>query len=186
MARLLRVTTVIGVLILGTASTSQAQGTTATGALTNGFTVGYTDIGPVIGLGEIGEAGVSIGARFERAFKRLPQWGDGVLSFSVSVDHYRYDQGDFDFSYTPIGATVNYHVRLTQRQWDPFVGIGLGHYLDSTPDICVGCDFNSGLYFIGRAGLRYFWRPNLALYADIGSGPGVVRVGVMVKLRDGE
>jgi hypothetical protein len=36
---------------------------------------------------------------------------------------------------------------------------------------------------IGRLGLRYFMQPNLALYADVGSGAGALHLGVMFKLK---
>jgi hypothetical protein len=42
---------------------------------------------------------------------------------------------------------------------------------------------NSALYFIGRAGIRYFYKPNMALYADAGAGAATLNVGVTFKLK---
>jgi hypothetical protein len=184
--RLLRSLSVATALLLATAGIAAAQGSNA------GFDPGYTDIGPVIGLGGIGDAGISIGGRFEHAIKTLPDLGNGILSIAASVDHYSFDDSacdalgfDCGFSYTPVGVTVNYHFHLDNRQWDPFVGVGLGDYFVSEPDSCRGfCHgFNSGVYFIGRLGVRYFWQPKLALYADVGSGAGALHVGVMFKIK---
>jgi len=152
-------------------------------AQTGAFDAGTTDLGPVIGVGSIGGAGVSIGGRFDHGFKRLPNLGNGVLSIALAVDHYSYDDFGFGFSYTPISVTANYHFHLDNEQWDPFVGAGLGDYIVSEPDNCRGCSFNSGVYFVGHAGIRYYWKPKLALYADVGAGAGALHVGVMFKLK---
>lgn len=173
-----------GVFALLTLAASAAQAQSGPGS--QGFTSNYTDIGPVIGLGGLGEASVSVGARFEHGIERLPDLGDGVLSFAASIDHYSFNQfcDGCGFSYTPIGATINYHFHLDDRQWDPFIGLGLGDYIVTSPANCPGCgSFSSGIYVIGRVGVRYFMRSNLALYGDVGSGAGAVHLGVMFRLK---
>jgi hypothetical protein len=179
MRRLTRVAIAVGVLMFAAASAANAQ--------TTGFNPGYLDIGPVIGLGGIGSASVSIGGRLEYGIEQLPNLGNGVLSFAASVDHYSYNAfcDGCGFSYTPIGATINYHFHLDNRQWDPFAGVGLGDYIVTSPASCPSCSFNSGVYFIVRGGIRYFLAPSLALYADVGSGTGTLHVGVMFKLSGG-
>src|ERR1700681_3838484 len=122
------------VLMLAAAPMASAQANT-------GFGVGYFDVGPVVGIGGVGSASVSIGGRAEYGFKALPDLGNGVLSFAASVDHYSYNDFGFGFSYTPIGATVNYHFHLDNRQLDPFFGVGLGDYIVTTPANCPGCSF---------------------------------------------
>jgi hypothetical protein len=151
-----------------------------------GFGPGTTDLGPAIGLGGIGDAGISIGGRFEHGIKTLPSLKDGVLSVAASVDHYSFDSGICNgcgFSFTPIGVTVNYHFHLDNQQWDPFIGLGLGDLIFSEPAACSGhCGQNSGIYFIGRLGVRYYLQSKLALYADLGAGEGALHVGVMWKI----
>lgn len=178
MRRVIRVVSVLSVLMLAAASQARAQG----------FGVGYTDIGPVIGLGSIGDAGVSIGGRFEYGIKDLPDLGNGVLSFSASVDHYSYNLYGYGWSYTPIGAAISYHFHLDNRKIDPFIGLGLGDYIVTLPACgnVPGCSGNSGVYFIGRLGLRYFMAPSVALYGDVGAGAGALHVGLMFKLKDGK
>ncbi len=153
---------------------------------------GYTDIGGVVGLGGIGSAGLSFGGRFERIFKELPDLGNGLLGFGVSADYYSYGDsfGAFksSFTYIPIGATANYHFKLENKKFDAFVGAGLGYYVASCDypgsttafDPCAGL---STLYFIGRVGGRYFYKPNMAVYADAGAGAATLNIGLTFKLK---
>lgn len=167
-------------------------GASAVSAQDEGFTKNTTDVGPVIGLGGIGGAGLSVGGRFEKGFKQV---GNGVLGIGVGVDWYHFDnsftgRSDYTFTYLPVAATVNYHFRLDNRKIDPFVGAGLGYNRVSVSgpaclflgvDYCSGHD--SGVYFVGHAGIRYYWRPKMALYADAGAGSGALHVGLMFKLK---
>jgi opacity protein-like surface antigen len=173
----------VGALSVTGASVASAQSD-------EGFVVGYADVGPTIGLGGIGDAGVAIGGRFEQGVKAIPSWRDGVLGIGVSIDWYHYDANfgfgtDYDFTYIPIAVTANYHVRLENRKIDPFVGAGLGYQR-----VSFDCDFSfcddaadSGVYFVGHGGIRYFWRPNMALYADVGAGAATLNVGLMFKIK---
>jgi hypothetical protein len=67
------------------------------------------------------------------------------------------------------------------------LGLGLGYSIvscsyDGFEGITTGCR-NSYLYFIGRAGARYFVADNLSLYADVGAGGATLNVGVMFRIR---
>ncbi len=152
---------------------------------------GYTDVGAVVGLGGIGGAGLSFGGRFERIFKELPDLGNGLLGIGISADYYSYGDdflgGGFDYTYIPIGATANYHFKLDNKKWDVFLGAGLGYQVIScnvrgVPGLSRACA-NSALYFIGRAGGRYFYKPNMAVYADVGAGAAAVNIGLTFKLK---
>ena len=184
MRRLICLASVMGLVLVSANANAQGAGARRPAANNDiGFHEGYLDVGPVVGLGSIGGAGVSIGGRVEYGFKRLPSLHNGVLSIEGSLDHYSYGLGSFgNFSYTPIGGTVNYHFRLDNRKLDPFFGVGLGDYIVSAPSCGALCSYNSGIYFIGRAGFRYFWKPSIAFYGDVGSGAGAVHVGVMFKV----
>jgi len=154
-------------------------------AAAQGFQVGYTDIGPTIGIGGIGSASVSFGGRFERGIKDLPSLGDGVLGIMVGVDYYSWSASQYKWSYIPIGATANYHFNIENEKIDPFLGLGLGYSIISCdwPGIGANLCSNSALYFIGRAGGRYFINPRLALYGDVGAGAATLNVGVTFKLQ---
>lgn len=165
-----------------TASSAAAQARAGTGA----FTVGYTDIGPVVGLGGLhGDASVSIGGRFEHGFKALPDLGNGILGIQVAAEYYSYSAPFFSAKFLPIGVTVNYHFKLDEPKIDPFVGLGLGYDITSCSypgSTNFGCGYDSEIYFIGRAGVRYFFAPSMALYGDVGAGGATLNLGIMFKL----
>lgn len=155
----------------------------------DGFKLGHTDVGPVIGLGGIGGADLAIGGRFEKAIREA---GNGVLGLGVAVDRWSWgDDLGFDVSYLPISVTLNYHFNLENKKIDPFLGLGLGYERISVGgSACtIGgvnyCDttYASGLYFVGHAGIRYFFQPKTAFYVDAGGGGGgALHVGLMFKI----
>jgi hypothetical protein len=149
------------------------------------ISLGYSDIAGVIGLGGIGEASIALGGRYEKIIKALPDMGDGLLGIRVGVDWYSFSVGDFSWSYIPVSGSVNYHFKMQNTKFDPFVGAGLGFYIVSEPSGYAGPGFNSGLYFIGVIGMRYFLNPNMAFYADAGAGAGALHVGLSWKLGGG-
>jgi hypothetical protein len=157
-------------------------------AAAQGYGVGYTDVGPVIGFGGLGEAGLSIGGRFERAIKALPDMGNGVLGIEASFDWWSFSVGSFDWSYIGIAGTVNYHFHVEGGEWDPFLGLGLGDYIVNAPDCGpISCgSYGTGIYFVGRAGVRYFFSPAMAAYADVGAGAATFNAGIMFKLSGGD
>lgn len=168
------------------AQTATAQAKASSG----GFGVGYTDIGPAIGIGGLGNASASFGARFEHAIKPLPDLGNGTLGIQASFDYYSWGDSfvgySWNYRYIPIGVTANYHFKLQEPKFDPFVGAGLGYNIVTCSSSGTGfgnCGYNSGIYFIGRAGARYFFSPNMAAYGDVGAGAAALNLGVMFKLK---
>ena len=149
--------------------------------------LGYTDIGGVIGIGNLGGANISFGGRFEHVFKALPDLGNGLLGIGVSADFYSFSSSYFNIKYIPIGATGNYHFKLENKKIDAFVGAGLGYTAVTCSQTLttynLGCGYSSGLYFIGRAGGRYFLNSNLAGYADVGAGAALLNVGLTFKIK---
>ncbi|HEX7049866.1 MAG TPA: outer membrane beta-barrel protein [Longimicrobiales bacterium] len=153
-------------------------------AAQDGFRLGYTDVGATIGVGGIGAASVAIGLRGEHALRSMPDLGDGLIGIQVGVDYYSWSEPGFKWSYIPIGATANYHFQLENKKLDPFAGLGLGYSIVSCSysglgDLCSG----SALYFIGRAGARYFLNEKLSLYGDVGAGAATVNLGVMMRVK---
>jgi hypothetical protein len=180
-ARSIFALTALAATLGGVSQTAEAQAKPA------GFSVGYTDIGPVLGLGNIGNAGMAFGGRFERAIKALPEMNNGTLGINASFDWYSWSSAFYSYSYIPIGVTANYHFKLTDTRIDPFIGAGLGYQI-------ISCDYdgpgggvdlcnNSALYFIGRVGARYFFKPNMAAYVDAGAGAATLSLGLMFKLQ---
>ena len=150
---------------------------------------GYSDVGVVLGIGDIGNASIAFGGRYENVFKSLPDLGNGLLGFGVSADVYTVSRSRNNVRgnvrYIPVGATMNYHFRLDPSyKLDLFLGAGLGFRSVSCNNFGIDdCGANSGLYVIGRAGGRYFLKPNLALYGDLGPGASTLNLGLTFKLQ---
>ena len=170
------------------ATTASVAGAQAKGAAN--FGVGYTDVGAVIGLGGLNGASASFGGRFEHAIKQLPDLGNGILAIGASFDYYSWSASyvgySWSYKYIPIGVTANYHFKLDEPKIDPFVGLGLGYNVVncsfSGSSINNTCGYSSGVYFIGRAGARYFFSPKMAVYGDVGAGGATLNLGVTFKL----
>ncbi|HXD50151.1 MAG TPA: hypothetical protein VN600_15325 [Gemmatimonadaceae bacterium] len=179
---------------LGLVAAAAFVATSVAGAQKGGtpsFGLGYTDIGPTVGLGGINGASASFGGRFEHAIKALPDMGNGILGIQVAAEYYSWSATGFGFSssvkYLPIGVTANYHFKVeSEPKFDPFIGLGLGYDIVScsvsSGNFNGDCGYNSALYFIGRAGARYFFAPNMAGYADVGAGGATLNIGLMFKL----
>ena len=166
------------------ATAGQAQG---------GIALGHTNLGAVIGLGGIGGASVSLGGRWERVFKALPDIGDGLLGIQVGADWWSWNQRwsgtqSSSVSWIPIGVTANYHFKMENKKIDPFLGAGLGYEIVNASceingvDYCGG-SYSSGIYVITKAGIRYFLNSKTALYADVGVGGATLNVGGMWKMK---
>lgn len=180
-ARSIFALTALAATLGGVSQTAEAQAKPA-----GGFTLGYTDIGPTLGLGNTGGS-MAFGGRFEHAIKALPSMNNGTLGINASFDYYSYNSAFFNYSYIPIGVTANYHFKLTDTRIDPFIGAGLGYQIISCdydgPGGNIGGCNNSALYFIGRVGARYFFKPNMAAYADAGAGAATLSLGLMFKIQ---
>lgn len=146
---------------------------------------GYSDVGVVLGIGNINDASIAFGGRYENIFKRLPDLGNGLLGFHVSADVYSYGGNSRTVRVIPIGATMNYHFPIDpSNKVDLFLGAGLGFNTISCSGFGNnGCGRNSALYVIGRAGGRYFFTPRTALYADLGAGAATLNLGLTFKLK---
>jgi hypothetical protein len=175
---------VLRAAVLAIVSAAASGGVAAQATATGGVGVGYTDLSFVLGLGGTGDAGFSLGARFERVFKALPDLGDGHLGIMGSIDWWKYDIGVgtiYDITYIPISGTANYHFNVKSNpKIDPFVGAGLGYWIVNTN---FGGSYNSGIYFITRAGIRYFFSPKVAFYGDVGFGASNLNVGLSFALK---
>ena len=170
--------------LVGTSS-AQAQG---------GISLGYTDLGVVVGLGGLNGANIAFGGRFERIFKALPDMADGLLGLQVGVDwwswNYAYFPGNHArVSYVPIGVTANYHFKMMDKRFDPFLGAGLGYEIVNVNASCVYQNvdycrsYSSDLYVVIKGGIRYFMSSATALYADVGVGAATLNLGATFRMR---
>ena len=179
-------------MVVAIACLAMAAQTAAAQAKSGGmFTTGYTDIGPTVGIGGLNGASASFGGRFEHAIKPLPDLANGMLGIQVAAEYYSWSYAAGPYSWSvkdiPIGVTANYHFKLDEPKLDPFIGAGLGYNLYSCsyggPSVgSLNCNYSSGIYFIGRAGARWFFSPTMAAYGDVGAGGAALNLGLMFKL----
>ena len=166
-------------IVLCTAIASQSA------AAQDGFKPGYMDIGPTLGFGNLGHASTAFGARFEKGIKELPSMGNGVLGIQVGLNYYSWNYFSANSKFIVISGTANYHFKLDDKKWDPFIGLGLAYssiscsYPGSGVDYCEG----SALDLAARGGVRYFFSPSMSGYADVGAGGATLNLGVMFKLQ---
>ena len=90
-------------------------------------------------------------------------------------------------AYVPIGVTANYHFKLEDPRFDPFLGAGLGYSIVTCrltgPATITNCPYASAFYPIARVGGRYFFSPKMAMYADAGAGAATLSIGLMFKMK---
>lgn len=175
MSRVLQIAAIVAVLV------SFAQ----PAAAQEGFRLGYTDVGATIGIGGLGGASAAFGVRAEHAFRSVPDFGDGLIGIQAGIDYYSWGEFGFKWTYIPISATGNYHFKIENEKLDPFVGVGLGFSIVSCSfsGFDGTCNSSSSLYFIGRAGARYFLSDQFAIYGDVGAGAAALNVGVTMRVK---
>lgn len=152
-----------------------------------GFHNGDMFIGPHIGLAAFGSA-PAFGANFEMGITDSGKTGPGLIGISGRVDYFGFSDIDWKYTWISVGVFANYHFILSDRTWDPFVGVGLGYQSVSTSWVGEGSSFGysgswgSGIYFAGDAGVRYFFSPAFDARAQAGFGMTWLVVGVDFKL----
>ncbi|HEX9105741.1 MAG TPA: hypothetical protein VF832_00900, partial [Longimicrobiales bacterium] len=125
---------------------------------------------------------LALGGELEHALARLPALGNGTLGLSAQAFYYHYAPfPGMGVTAIPLGAAANYHFGLSERRLDPFLGLGVGYTRVSVSGSGLTVTEGSGVFFWGRAGLRYFVKPGVALHADAGLGTATLNVGVMVR-----
>lgn len=150
---------------------------TSPGALHAGDNV----FGPIAGLGGI-NGSLAVGAELERAVATLPSLGNGTLGISLQALYYHYEPfPGMGVTAIPFGAAANYHFGLKDQRVDPFVGLGIGYTKASVSGMGYTVTTSSGTFLWGRAGVRYFVKPGLALHAEAGLGSANLNVGVMLR-----
>ena len=164
-------------------------GTSVASAQHGGFGAKGLRIGPVLGFGHVGDAGMSFGGRFEKGIKELPNMGKGILSVELSFDYYSWNGNgvlnNYSWKNIPISATANDHITTKSEKWGAFLGAGLGYQnwsVDCPSTAQCGGSYSSGIYFVGRLGGTYALAKAIQLYADAGAGAATISAGVMFML----
>ncbi len=134
------------------------------------FDKGTTMLGPHIGLGSYGNA-FTVGGKLEFGVTKPGDAGPGVIGIGLRVDYLSIGDG---YSLIGVLGSANYHFKVGDGSWDPYLGLGLG-YASFSGGGLYGV---SGIQFIGNAGIRYFMSRALALRLELGSGISYAVFGI--------
>lgn len=132
-----------------------------------------------IGLGTYGAGGIGLGGSFEVGVHE-------AISVGVLAGYSGKNYFGARWSVLTVGARGSYHfnelLSLSDDKVDFYGGIGLGYrsitwnYNGSRND-----SWGSGVSFLGHVGGRYYLKPNMGVFAEVGSGFGTLQAGLTVK-----
>ena len=140
-------------------------------------------IGPRVGLGGIGGAGLGLGANAEYGI--TPQIG---ITGTFGWSSYSFGSTAYSWTYTNLIFAVggNYHLDILKvKNLDTYAGVGLGWNVGSVASSDAQYPYTGsygGFFWDLRVGGRYFFSNNLAATAELGYGFGYLRLGVDIKL----
>jgi len=140
-----------------------------------------------IGLGSYYGGGVAVGAAFEYGVTDF-------ISVGAQADFYTwgYNWGSgykYRYTFLPIGARGSYHFGkhfLQIEKLDLYAGASLGYYISSyKADTPFGGSYNdsygSKVLFGVFGGGRYYFKPNMAAFAEVGYNVTPLKVGITFK-----
>ncbi len=140
-----------------------------------------------IGLSSYYGGGLPIGASFEVGIT-------DEISVGAQLDFYTwgYNFGGYKWRYTfvPVAVRGSYHVNellnLNNDKLDLYGGLALGYYISSFKDNSGYSGFYDNAYgnqvlFGIHLGGRYYFKPNLGAFAEVGYGVSALKLGVAFK-----
>ncbi len=169
---MLLVTTIIGV----TSSSSYAQ-----------FEKGDNLLNVGLGLGgTYGGGGVGIGASYEKGITDFISVGAQIdfITWSYGYSSYKYK-----YTFIPIGVRGSYHFGkhfLKMDNLDLYGGPSLGYRISKYKDPSGFSGFYDNAYgnsvFFGVfAGARYYFKPTMSAFAEVGYNESPLKVGISFK-----
>ncbi|WP_421829373.1 hypothetical protein [Larkinella sp.] len=174
MKKLLSSLLVMSLLLVGTQSFAQYQ-------------KGDKLLNAGIGLSSYYGGGLPIGASFEVGIT-------DEISVGAQLDFYTwgYNFGGYKWRYTfvPVAVRGSYHVNellnLNNDKLDLYGGLALGYYISSFKDNSGYSGFYDNAYgnqvlFGIHLGGRYYFKPNLGAFAEVGYGVSALKLGVAFK-----
>ncbi|RRA97959.1 hypothetical protein [Larkinella rosea] len=140
-----------------------------------------------IGLSSYYGGGLPIGASFEVGVT-------DEISVGAQLDFYTwgYNYGGYKWRYTflPIAVRGSYHVNellnLNNDKLDLYGGLALGYYISKYSDNSGYTGFYDNSYgnrvlFGLHIGGRYYFKPNVGAFAEVGYGVSALKLGVTFK-----
>ncbi|RYZ36281.1 MAG: hypothetical protein EOP49_32750 [Sphingobacteriales bacterium] len=141
-----------------------------------------------IGLSSYYGGGLPIGASFEVGIT-------DEISVGAQLDFYTwsYNWGSgykYRYTFLPIAVRGSYHVNellnLNNEKLDLYGGVALGYYISSFKDNSGYSGFYDNAYgnqvlFGIHLGGRYYFKPNVGAFAEVGYGVSALKLGVTFK-----
>ena len=148
-------------------------------------------LGPSIGLSFLGSA-PQFGLNYEYGMdvKDFGKLGIGGIFryWSYSEDYGYGSSGKWNYTDILIGAQANYHFKVGDGKFDPWLGLTLAYDAGSVkwdgPSGTYATPTYGGMFFGGNAGGRYWFSPTMAVSARIGFGSlgyGALDLGIDFK-----
>ncbi len=135
-----------------------------------------------IGVNSFYDAGIPIGASFEKGIT-------DNISVGVNADYLSSDYASLKFTAVYFGVRASYHVndllKIDNKKIDVYGGPTLGYRSFSwkDTDLNLGDDYGSGLYLGVYAGGKYYLNDKIGLFAEAGAiGSTNARIGVAFRL----
>lgn len=103
--------------------------------------------------------------------------GNLGIGGGMGVKFYSVDNTDFDFTRVFIGARGTYHFDFVNSEtFDFYAGvmIGASFYTNDNSNFENGTDIFAG----PLAGINYWFKPNIGVYAEAGYGLGILNGGI--------
>jgi hypothetical protein len=132
-------------------------------------------VGPAVCLNLQGSNTLYFGLNGEYMMKR--DVGVGIVFRYFTYDAVKYlDGGTYQFTGELIGAQANYHFKVAQKEFDPYLGLVIGYimyqgaYKNTTLTYGNPPSASSNMVFDITAGARYFITDKLALGGRIAFG----------------
>lgn len=175
MKKLLSSLFVVALLACGTANAQYAQGDK------------LLNVG--VGLAGYYGGGLPLGASFEYGI--TPEISVGAqIDFYTWSYNYGFGLGKYRYTFIPVAVRGSYHVNellnLNNDKVDLYGGVQLGYYISSySGDGFAGTGFNNAygnqVLFGIHLGGKYYFKPNLGAFAEVGYGVSAVKLGVAFK-----
>ena len=136
--------------------------------------------------GTYGGSGVGVGASYEQGIHDFISVGAQV---DLNTWNYGFGNYSWKYSFLTIGARGSYHFGkhfVKNDKLDLYAGPALGYRITSykTPDGYNGTysdSFGGGVFFGAFVGARYYFKPNLGAFAELGDNTSALKVGVALK-----
>ncbi len=114
----------------------------------------------------------------------------GTVGYASSK--FGYTTYNWRYTYILIGARANYHwgkhLSALPESLDLYAGLNLGYYIVNVNyDGYTGGGFSDGVgnsvFFGGQVGGRWFFKENLAAFAEVGAGIAYLKIGINFRLK---